>query len=665
MDYNKYERFSLDPQNEREVMEKAITRAYQASAGKINAFNAGSPLVVLLEALVFTQMEFLFWLNEMPEAMVLAYVGEILGAGRDYGSKAETTILLTLSQPLTSKFILNAGTTIYSKSNNEISYALESTLTIPAGQTTGFGIARAKSVGKEFQVAANELQVLAENYAYVLSITNPSASTTGSDFETLENMAIRVQALMSQTTPVSQLDWLNTIELYFPGKQAEVQNYDGILYLYIQDYIEDLPFQAYCQAVKGLLQTIEFRAYEKALLQIRIEPAVPFSQEVALAVSTTLSNYLLRSKPLQAIDLYEVAINSVNKTDFNAFDVLYYYSGLDPKKVKSILLQPFDLVGGQLVKDEITSYYSLVNTSFNIVASAFDEAELGYLTYHPVYTALGPGVYASGDIVKIGALYYLITSSGNFNPANTLNWTILSSPQTWDNGLTLTSVDWLIESASVPGLSHGFIPAFNYTTVDSIEANLTPLTPVAKIAGQSVAPGEYFYLIGLDEVVYYNNSFTNYTVNLGTLSTIAQPEIFAKPNKFYSSLTRRSKYSIGQISEDKNYIYITSSGLQSPIATGLSIPDYAQSTIPLYGTLIVEDDVIYEVLSSFIPLVSDTIQSLLTAGLIKKAYRKYSDFEVIGTEFSTPYYFDIEFVLFDQEQDIIVSKNSSGNYTVS
>lgn len=666
MQYGTFKRFSLDPQNEQEVLEKAITRAYQASSGKLNAFNAGSPLVVLLESLVSTQMEWLFWLNSMPEAMILSYLSEVLGAGRNYGSKASVTLEFTLTKALTSPFFLSAGTTVYSKNNNGIFYNLENNFTILPGQTVGYTIAKANKIGISSQVFSNELTVLAENYAYLKSVTNPSASTLGSDFETLSDMALRVQALMSQTTPVSALDWLNMIEKYYPNSLAEVQNYDGVLYLYIQDYVTNNLFENYCKTVKGLLQTVEIQAYKKALLQIRIEPMEPFTSELCLEVTKNLSNYLKKAKPLQAIDLYQVVLNTAGKIDLNNFDVLYYYTGLNELNSQAILLKPFDFVSGQVLKDLFTSFYYLVNNSFNTVVSAFDECELGYLSYHPVYTQLGPGNYSGGDIVKIGPQYYLITNSGNFDPSATTNWILLTAPKTWVNSLLATVSDWFFIESPIAGLGHGFIPEFSYTTSNTVNSNLTQISPNSKITGQSVAPGEYFYRVGFEPIIYYNNLTVNYIVNPFTLQSITQVDLQQKPDAIYSKLSRKSKFTIGHITSDNNYIYTTSEGNKVSIATGLNIPASVVYPEPLYGTLILADNSVYEVIQAFVPAAADTIQSLLTSKTIKKAYKKYSDYEVISTTFSTPYYFDIEFVLFDQFNDIVVSKELNlGNYSLS
>jgi hypothetical protein len=194
---------------------------------------------------------------------------------------------------------------------------------------------------------------------------------------------------------------------------------------------------------------------------------------------------------------------------------------------------------------------------------------------------------------------------------------------------------------------------------------LSLITPLAKVSGQSVAPGEYFYVTGYEQVIYYNNLAVNYTVSLPVVG-VNQVDIQQKPNSAYSKLTRRSKYTIGAITSDSNFIYTSSLGNKTSIATGLVVPASVQYITPSYGTFIIDNEVVYEVLEAFIPSASDTTQSLLTAGIVKKAYRRYSEYENIEPTFYTPFYFSVEFVLFDQEDDIVVSRDSVlGTYTIS
>jgi hypothetical protein len=67
-----------------------------------------------------------------------------------------------------------------------------------------------------------------------------------------------------------------------------------------------------------------------------------------------------------------------------------------------------------------------------------------------------------------------------------------------------------------------------------------------------------------------------------------------------------------------------------------------------FGTLIAENDAIYEVIESFIPSSTDTISSLLTAGFIRRAYRRYSDFETLDYTGFEPSYFAVDEIKFVQ-----------------
>jgi hypothetical protein len=665
MSYKQFKRFSLDPRNEREVLDLAITKAYQSSGGELNAFNAGSPLVTVLESLTSAHMEFLFWLNSLPEAMTLTFLAEALNANRNYGTKCQVNIQITLTQALSNNFILKQGTKIYSENNNNVFYNTESDLIITPGSTVGFVLASANEIGTDFIVQANELTVLGENFSYVLSVTNLASSTIGLNAETLEQVRDRVQTLMSQLTPVSKQDWLNVINLYFPNKAAECLIKDGILYLYIQDYSLNNTFETFVNKNITALQKSIIAPFKKATLQITIESSLNFDNNACIEITQDISRNLITfiNKPLQPIDIYNnFANNFLTDKDVTNFDVLYYYEGLDPLLAQSIELQPFDFVGGQVIKDFNNNYY-IINNSFNIVASPFDEAALGYLEYHPIYTTLGPGNYSSGDIVLVSNSYYLITSSGAFNPLNTSNWQLLPNPILWTNNLNLTSTDFIKKSGLIPGIDHGFIPLISYTTADDMPNNWASIFPTVVTEGASIAPGGYWSLLGLESVLYQNNTASNYVVEYSTaFLNQALVNILQKPDSNYSSLSRKSRFKIGQITEDNNKIIVDSKGATANIPTGLSLP-INNTSIERFGTLIKNNDSIYEVIESFIPTLTDTINTLLASGFIKKAYKIYDDFEYLISSFSEPYYFDIELIYFKQQESKIVKKDGN-NYIV-
>jgi hypothetical protein len=666
MAYQQFRRFSLDPKNEREVLDLAINRAYQASGGTLNAFNAGSPLVTVLESLTSVHMEFLFWLNSLPEAMILTYMAEVLNSNRNLGSKCQATIQITLTKPLGSSFLLKAGTKVFSSSDSDIAYLFDNDLVIPAGSVTGFVLASSESLGPSSAVGPNELTELLENFSYVQSVTNLASSTIGSNPETLEEVRDRVQTLMSQQTPVSIQDWLNVCELYFPGKASNAKIEDGILYLYVQDYVVNTTFETYVNQKITALQKAIIAPFERADLQITITSTLDFDNQQCIEIAQEISRDLLNytNRQLQPIDIYNNIANEFldYDRDLDKFEVLYYYKGLAPNSLQTIELQPYDFVGGQVLKD-FSNQYFVVNNDFNVVSNAFDDAGLGYLEYHPVYLTLGPGDYSTGDVVLVLGQYYLVTSSGAFNPTNTTNWVLLPAPQTWTNNLSLTTADFLLEPSANPGLGHGFIPVISYTTAQVMSTNWASISPSVVSSGASVAPNQYWSLLGFEEVIYLNNTTSNYVVNPAT-APIDQlvVEVYRLPSPLYSTLTRKSKYQIGQIVDNNNKIVTNSLGNTTNIPTGLVITGSSPS--PQYGTFIKDFNNVYEVIESFIPSPSDTINTLLAGGFIKKAYEVYGDFDyLVPASRVVPYYFDIELVYFQQQNSKVVKKTGS-TYTV-
>jgi hypothetical protein len=62
---------SIDPRNEAEIVQAASQRVYQASNQTLNDFSAGNPLAALLEGMAFSQGEFLFWANQLPQSILI------------------------------------------------------------------------------------------------------------------------------------------------------------------------------------------------------------------------------------------------------------------------------------------------------------------------------------------------------------------------------------------------------------------------------------------------------------------------------------------------------------------------------------------------------------------------------------------------------------------
>ena len=87
---------NLDPRNEAQLVQQATQRVYQASGQTLNDFSAGNPLAALLEGQAFAQGEFLFYANQLPQSILIEWLGPFLGAMRRLGTPSVARLQLTV-----------------------------------------------------------------------------------------------------------------------------------------------------------------------------------------------------------------------------------------------------------------------------------------------------------------------------------------------------------------------------------------------------------------------------------------------------------------------------------------------------------------------------------------------------------------------------------------
>ena len=99
----------LDPRNEAEIVQAATQAVYQASNQTLNDFSAGNPLAALLEGQAFAQGEFLFWANQLPQSILIEWIGPFLGAMRRLGTPSVARALISIP-PSNTPTTISAGT---------------------------------------------------------------------------------------------------------------------------------------------------------------------------------------------------------------------------------------------------------------------------------------------------------------------------------------------------------------------------------------------------------------------------------------------------------------------------------------------------------------------------------------------------------------------------
>lgn len=234
---------SLDPRNEAEIVQLASQKVYEASNQTLNDFSAGNPLAALLEGQAFANGEFLFWANQLPQAILIEWIGPFLGAMRRLGSPATARLLVSIP-PSDSSTTIPAGSVFTTNANltggESVSFVSGVDTVIPAGETQRFVEVISQYVGSVYNVAANTITGASAIGVNSLTVTNPQPAVGGSDVETYRQVQERFFTLINRKNPVSSEDWGNFfIDFYGEGTTTTVQpnRPTSYPYNYLTDYI--------------------------------------------------------------------------------------------------------------------------------------------------------------------------------------------------------------------------------------------------------------------------------------------------------------------------------------------------------------------------------------------------------------------------------------------
>lgn len=227
---------SIDPRNEAQLVQAASQRVYFASNQTLNDFSSGNPLAALLEGQVFAQGEFLFWLNQLPQKLLIEWIGPFLGAMRRLGTASIARLVLTISPsnvpvtvPSGSVFTTNPNVT----GGEVFNFVTTEAYTFPPGETVLYVSVYSEFVGILNNVPANSIVGSSTVNVAGLSATNPQPATGGSDVETYQEVQERFFTLIRRKNPVSSQDWQDFfIDFYGIGTQTSVQPNRGSEYSY-------------------------------------------------------------------------------------------------------------------------------------------------------------------------------------------------------------------------------------------------------------------------------------------------------------------------------------------------------------------------------------------------------------------------------------------------
>jgi len=233
----------IDPRNEAEIVQAAAQRVYEASGQTLNDFSAGSPLMALLEGMSFAAGEFLFRANQLPQSILIEWLGPFLGAMRRLGTPSVARLTLTIP-PSDTPTSIPAGTAFTTDSNltggEVFTFITDADVIIPAGESIGYASVASQYVGSVYNSPANSITGVSATEITGLTVTNPLPATGGSDVETYPEVQERFFTLIRRRNPVSAEDWQDFFtDFYGVGTQTSVQpnRPNQGTYNYVTDYL--------------------------------------------------------------------------------------------------------------------------------------------------------------------------------------------------------------------------------------------------------------------------------------------------------------------------------------------------------------------------------------------------------------------------------------------
>ena len=233
---------SIDPRSEAQIVQQASQRVYEASNRTLNDFSAGNPLAVLLEGQAFAQGEFLFWVNQLPEKILIEWIGPFLGAMRRLGTPSVARVVVSIT-PSNSPTTIPAGTRISTDANltggESFSFLTDADIVLAAGESSTFGSVTSEYVGSVYNVPAFAINSPGSVNIEGLTMVNPQPSVGGSDVETFNQVKERFFTLIRRRNPVSEQDWQDFfIDFYGTGTVTSVQpnRPSSGSYNYLKDY---------------------------------------------------------------------------------------------------------------------------------------------------------------------------------------------------------------------------------------------------------------------------------------------------------------------------------------------------------------------------------------------------------------------------------------------
>jgi hypothetical protein len=405
---------SIDPRNEAQLVQDASQRVYEASNGTLNDFSSGNPLAALLEGQAFAQGELLFWANQLPEKILIDWIGPFLGAMRRLGTPAAALVNVSIP-PQNKDITIPAGSTFSTDSQltsgQSILFLSSADFTIPSGSTSADIPVYSKYVGTVYNSPANSITIPPSIGVTGITCSNPQPAVGGSDVETDAEVKQRFFTLIRRRNPVSQSDWEDFfIDLFGEGTITSVQPNRSSSYSY--DYTAD---------------------YIKPNGQVAFFVLGPNGEELTKDQIRRGQNVINFSVPVEnqghlyPISLSQAQYNLTLEVNSNGtFGSNYKAASLDFRDRANLVLQPGNVFPSTInptVSDIDAAFYSTFDSTTrfqdpHILSSAVYNTPNSLSKDAATYTTV-KNFEASGDLLSSDDLAFVKSSTEVYYPVET------------------------------------------------------------------------------------------------------------------------------------------------------------------------------------------------------------------------------------------------------
>ncbi|MDX1371016.1 MAG: baseplate J/gp47 family protein, partial [Nitrososphaeraceae archaeon] len=558
----------LDPRNEADLVIAAAQKIYEASNGRLNNFSPSSPTMALIEGQAYAGAELLYYANQLPEAIILEWLSQLLGIQRRLGTPSKSTLEVNIA-PHADTWILKAGFIVRSNTSitgeEEVLFTTDSDLIIPPQQSQGFVNITSINVGSDTNLDTEVITEFEESLAFLRSVRNITPATGGTDEEDLTEVKQRAFSYIRRRNPVSKQDWIDYVTgllgtgsiVLVKNRRPEIerQNDDALtsanhVSFFMLGPNKEVLSNAQLSAVKEKIDShlplnVQAHVYNintqnvDIYLTVSYNPArrgsslKTFSEEIYNSFIDYLSpnNYFDMGEPIQIWDLITLFSKDYAYVSPN-IESLTCYSA--PQNL-SIIGQWKDWKTGEIyLEDELISsgglFYRVVQNFDPTGTDPIDQVNDGILQFNRVKDWLDFPHRLNDIVIESGNYYLILDNIAGTDPIIGNNITAgkvsaAKTPVTWTAGIDLVAGDFVYSKDEGDNiitnemyLVKQAVTVINTGTIASAESSgfITQITPVALVQGSSYTTGEYVYLTNvLGSFDYYKvlNDFTYNTLS--------------------------------------------------------------------------------------------------------------------------------------------------------